>query len=402
MLHRIISFIFRRRHYWRQASFSEVAELYVSRLMTVFAINIVSLFMAIYLFKLGYSVGFIAVFYGCMYLLKVPLMMLFARYIAYFGPKHGVLLANVIRIPSLVAMLMVPDYGFVALVIFGLFQSASAGIYGISYGVDFSKVRHVTHTGKELGVMSQIEQTAKVMAPIIGGVIATFYSPGVAVGLASILFVLAAAPLFRTIEPVAVRSKVAYAGFPWRLTWRSFVTAYGVGHDFVVSGIAWTLFIAVTVLASIGGGIYASIGALASIGAFVSMLGAWFFGKVVDRRQGDALFTAGIISNTFIHLFRPFAVSPASVLAVSMTNETATSAYVLPWTRATFELADISGHRIAYFTLLGMAENLGAALGCFALAAIVWLFGLQPGLQIFFVLGAAIELTMLAARRHTR
>lgn len=402
MLHRIISFIFRRRHYWRQASFSEVAELYVSRLMTVFAINIVSLFMAIYLFKLGYSIAFIALFYGCMYTVKVPLMIVFARYVAYFGPKHGVLLANLIRIPSLIAMLMVPQYGFTALVIFGLFQAASAGIYNLSYGVDFSKVRHAAHTGKELGVMSQIEQTAKVLAPIIGGIIATLCGPAMAVGIASILFIMAAAPLFRTIEPVAVRSKIVYAGFPWRLTWRSFVTSAGAGHDFIVSGIAWTLFIATTVLATVGGGIYASLGALASVGAFISMVAAWFFGKVVDRKQGDALFTAGVISNTFIHLFRPFALSPSSVLGVSMTNETATSAYVLPWTRATFELADISGHRIAYFMLLGMSENLGAAIGCFALAGIIWLFGIHPGLQMFFVVGAAVELTMLAARRHTR
>lgn len=402
MLHRIISYIFRGRHYWRQASFNEVAELYVSRLMTVFAINIMSLFMAIYLFKLGYSIVFIALFYGVMYTIKVPLNLIFARYVAYFGPKHGVLVANLIRIPSLVAMLLVPEYGLPALIVFGFFQAASAGIYNLSYGVDFSKVRHIEHTGKELGIMSQIEQMAKVLAPIIGGAIATFFGPAAAVALASILFVFAAVPLFRTVEPVAVRSKIVYQGFPWRLTWKSFIAGGGVGHDFVVSGIAWTLFIATTVLAGVGEGIYASLGVLASVGAFISMAAAWFFGKVVDKRQGDALFTVGVISNTFIHLFRPFAASPASVLGVSITNETATSAYVLPWTRATFDLADTSGHRVAYFMLLGMAENIGAALGCFALAGIVWLFGMHLGLQMFFAIGAAVELTMLAARRHTR
>ena len=402
MLHKIIHFVFRRRHYWRHASFDEVAELYVSRLMTVFAINIMSLFMAIYLFKLGYSIPFIGLFYGALYLIKVPLMVVFARYVAYFGPKHGVLLANLIRIPSLVAMLLVPDYGLVALVIFGLFQAASAGIYNISYGVDFSKVRHVIHTGKELGVMSQVEQAAKVLAPVVGGAIATFFGPAIAVGVASILFVFAAVPLFRTVEPVAVRSKVVYQGFPWRLTWRSFITGGGTGHDFIVSGVAWTLFVTTAVLAGVGEGIYASLGLLTSVGALVSMAAAWFFGKVVDRRQGDMLFTAGVVGNAFIHLFRPFALSPASVLGISMTNETATSAYVLPWTRATFELADMSGHRIAYFTILGMAENLGAALACFALAASVWFFGVIPGLQLFFVFAAAMELTMLAVRRHTR
>lgn len=402
MLHRIISFIFRRRHYWRHASFDEIAELYVSRLMTMFAINIVSLFMAIYLYQLGYGIGFIAVFYGLMYAVKVPLTVLFARYVAYFGPKHGVLLANIVRIPSLVAMLLVPQYGIAALIVFGLFQAASAGIYTLSYGVNFSKVRHATHTGKELGVMVQIEQTSKILAPIIGGAIATLYGPAAAVGIASVLFIFAAVPLLRTVEPVAIRSKIAFQGFPWRLTWRSFITAGGTGHDFIISGLAWTLFIATTALAGTGEGIYALLGALASVGAFISMVAAWFFGKVVDRRQGDALFTSGVIANTFIHLFRPFALTPAAVLGVAMTNETATSAYVLPWTRATFQIADTSGHRIAYFMLLGMSENIGAALGCFALAGIVWLFGMHNGMQLFFVVGAAVELLILTARRYTR
>ena len=56
MFQRIISRIFKSRHYWRTLSFDEVAELYTSRLVTVFAINVVNLFAAVYLYKLGYSI----------------------------------------------------------------------------------------------------------------------------------------------------------------------------------------------------------------------------------------------------------------------------------------------------------------------------------------------------------
>ena len=53
MLRNIFSRIFRARHYWRNVSFDEMAELYISRLITVFAINVVNLFAAVYLYKLG-------------------------------------------------------------------------------------------------------------------------------------------------------------------------------------------------------------------------------------------------------------------------------------------------------------------------------------------------------------
>lgn len=402
MFRRIVGFIFRGRHYWRHAPFDEVAELYVSRLMTVMAINLVSLFMAIYLYRLGYSVVFIAMFYGMMYLCKLPLMLPFAKYVAYYGPKHGVLLANLLRIPSLIAMTLVPDYGLPALAAFGAFQAASAGMYNISYGVNFSKVRTVEKVGRELGTMRLIEQTAKVLAPIAGGLIATFLGPNTAVIVASLLFATAAVPLLRTVEPTKLRAKIVFEAFPWRLTWRSLVAASVIGHDFVVSGIAWSLFVAVVVFAGMGDGIYASLGAISSVGVLVSMLAAWFFGKIVDKKQGDTLFTAGVLGVTTVHLFRPFTGGPSGVLGVNMANETATSAYVLPWTRISFDIADTSGHRIAYFMMIGTMENIGAALACFLLAGIAWIFGAAVGLQLLFVIGAAVALNLLVVRRHTR
>lgn len=402
MLRRVLAFILRSRHYWRRTPFDEIADLYVSRLMTVLATNLVSLFMAIYLYRLGYSVVFIAIFYGLMYLFKLPLMLPFAKYVTYYGPKHGVLLANILRIPSLVSMLFVPEYGLPALAVFGAFQAASTGIYNLSYGVNFSKVRTVEKTGKEISMMRLIEQAAKVFAPIGGGLLATFFGPNAAVVVASILFVLAAAPLFRTVEPVKLRAKIVFEAFPWRLTWRSLLAAGVIGHDFVIGGIAWSLFVAIVIFASLGDGVYASLGAISSVGVLVSMLAAWFFGRIVDRRQGDTLFTAGVLGLATAHLFRPFLANPAAVLGINMTTETATSAYVLPWTRAIFDIADTSGHRVAYFMMIGLAENLGAAVACFGMAGIVWLFGTGAGLPVVFYLGSIVALGLLIVRRYTR
>lgn len=84
MLDRIISRIFRGRHYWRTVSFDEVAELYASRLITVFAINTINLFAAVYLYKLGYSLVFIALFYALFYAVRTPFSLVAAKYVAYF------------------------------------------------------------------------------------------------------------------------------------------------------------------------------------------------------------------------------------------------------------------------------------------------------------------------------
>ncbi|MCA9340366.1 MAG: MFS transporter, partial [Candidatus Saccharibacteria bacterium] len=208
MFQRIVSRLFRARHYWRSVSFDEIAELYVSRLMTVFAASIVSTFAVIFLYELGYSIVFIAAFFGIGYVFKIFFAIPAAQFAAYFGPKRGTLVANILRIPTLVSFALVPEYGLPAIIGFGLFQHMSNTLYNICYTTNFSKVRSLEHSGRELGIMNVLEKVAKIVSPLVGGIIATTFGPVVAIWLACIVFVLAALPLFRSMEPTRVRSRL--------------------------------------------------------------------------------------------------------------------------------------------------------------------------------------------------
>lgn len=402
MFRRIIHRIFSGRHYWRLVSFDEIAELYTSRLLTVFAINIVNLFAAVYLYRLGHSIEFIVLLYGILYALKVPYSILVAKYTAYFGPKHGILLANIIRIPSLVAFALVPEYGVWAIVAFGVFQQLSSALYDLCYLTDFSKVKSTVHAGKEIGTMQIIEKAAKVLSPLVGGAIASMYSPRVTIIIACVLFIMSAWPLFKTIEPTKTRNHLRLVGFPWRLALRSLVSQSVVGFDFVASGMAWTLFVTIFVFAGLGEGTYAALGGLASLGVLISIVAAWTFGQVVDRHKGGVLLVVGAIANTVIHLFRPFVTTPAGVMGVNIANESATSAYALPFTRVMFDVADSSGFRITYLMFIEMAVNFGAALACFVMVACIHWFGVQGGLMAFFVVAAVYELLLLISRRAAK
>ncbi len=122
MLAAVTDKLFRRRHYWRDVSFDEIAKLYISRILTVFAVNVVNLFASIYLYKLGYSIVFIGLFYAGIYALKAVVAPLAAKFIARFGTKYAVLLASLMRIPSLVAFAFVEQFGLPAIIIFGVFH----------------------------------------------------------------------------------------------------------------------------------------------------------------------------------------------------------------------------------------------------------------------------------------
>jgi MFS family permease len=402
MFRTLIQRIFRRRHYWRIVSFDEIAELYTSRLLTTFAINIVNLFAAVYLYKLGYSVMFITLFYGILYLFKVPFSYIAARYAAYFGPKHGIFLAALLRIPSLIAFMFAPSYGLPAIIIFGVLQQMSSALYDLCYLIDFSKIKNSLHPGKEIGTMQVIEKIARIASPLAGGVIASVYTPQMTILVACLLFMVSAWPLFRSVEPTMTKTRLRISGFPWRLSLPSLVSESVVGFDFVASGMAWTLFITLFIFEALGQGTYAALGGLASLGVFVSVITAWTFGQIVDKHKGGLLLSAGTIVNLVIHLFRPFVNSTPGIMGVNMANESATSAYSIPFTRVVFDVADASGFRITYMMFIEMTLNFGAALGCFVLAVCLHLFGTGEGMKAMFVLAGLYELLMLISSRAAK
>ncbi len=405
MFQRLISFVLRGRHYWRGVSFDEIAELYTSRLLTVFAINIVNLFAAVYLYRLGYSLAFIALFYGVFYVLRIPFALLMAKFVAYYGPKHGVLFASLLRILSLAAFAFVPvagEYALLAIAAFGFFQQLSASAYEIAYTTDFSKVKHQAHAGKEIGTMQMIEKIAKVASPLAGGAIASAWSPQATIILAALLFVASVIPLFATAEPTTTRNRLRVSGFPWRLAAPSLVAQTVVGADFVVSGMVWTLFITVTIFTTLHDNIYVAIGGLASLGVLASVVAAWVFGRLVDKHRGGLLLTLGVIVNTITHGFRPFITTTPGVMGVSIVNESATSAYTLPLTRVLFDVADSSGFRITYLMYAEMCLAFGAALASLLLWLALQLLAPYYAFAALFVFGAVYELLLLGCRRAAR
>lgn len=402
MFQQLISRIFRARHYWRSISFDEIAELYISRLLTIFAANIVSTFAVIYLYKLGYSIQFIAAFYAIGYAFKIFFSIPAAQIAAYFGPKRGILAANILRIPMLVAFIFVPQYDMVAIVLFGLFQHMAMTLYDLCYLVSFSKVSSVGHAGKEIGNMQIIEKAARVLSPLLGGIVATVYGPEVAIILACGLFIGAALPLLRTVEPTRTRQKIRLRGYPWRLSWRSLTAEVAVGFDFVTSLLGWTLYIGVFVLAALGGGVYAALGGLSSLGVLISILAAWTFGIIIDRRRGDILLTLGAVLNSVIHLFRPFVSAPSGVIATNIANETATSAYSMSFMRVMFDVADSSGFRITYLMFIEMALNAGASAACCVILLALHFVDPKQSLTVLFVVAALVELLLLFSRRQAK
>lgn len=399
MIRQFIHQLLLRRHFWRYATFDEVAELYTSRMLRVTGNAMVATFVGIYLLKHGYSLYFVAGYYALYYLFKSILALPCALYVARFGPKHGALLSNIIGIPALIVFSFLNELGLIALIIFSLCQGVSMVLYNISHLVNFSKVKSEQYAGKEIGYMHIIDKLAAGVSPLAGGIVAWLVSPEVTIWVASALLLIAAVPLLRTGEPVKLGQKLNFQGFPWRQSWRSMRAQMAVGTDTAAVVVLWPLFLATVVFSQSSDAVYAQIGALSAVSVFVGLVAARFYGRMIDHKKGGELLRYSVVAKAGIHLARPFIATPVAAVLTNVMNEGAGAGYSMAFMRGTFDLADRTGHRILYLLLMEAALHFGEFI--ISLILFVMLAAAisgQTALSATFMLAGVGTLFIMSAR----
>jgi len=399
MIQKILHRILIRRHFWRHASFSEIAELYASRMLRMLAMHIAASFMSIYLYQQGFAIAFIALFWAAFFFFKVLIALPSAMIAARFGAKHGILISNLLFIPSMIAFALVPEYGTWLLALVVVFQGTSSALYTISYSADFSKVKSADHAGKEIAYMNILEKVTTGLSPLIGGLLAFAFGPQAVLVIAALLFTLAAVPLMRSSEQEKPKQKLDFKGFPWHLVRSNIPAHLGIGFDVFSSGTVWTLFTAVFIIGvTQDNDIYATNGALMSVVLFAALGASYTYGRLIDRKKGRDLMIFSSIANSITHFLRAFTNSPVGVAGLNIANEAATTGYVMSFTRGVFDNADLSGKRITYLGIIEVLGNFGASFGAFVLFLLASNIGDKTALQTFFFITAAVVLLVVTAR----
>jgi len=397
----IKSFLYRilqRRHFWRVATFGEVAELYASRTLRVAAIYIGAGFTSVFLYKAGYSVVFIMSFWAIIYFCKALISPIAGIVVARIGTAHGALISNLLYIPAMLALGFMPQFGLPAIIVFAVFMGVSGTLYEMCFYVEFSRVKNALHAGKEIGFMNILEKMTISVSPVIGGAIALFFGVQVTMWVASILFGLSALPLFKTANKTEKKQRISVRGFPWRMAIPSMFAKSAEGFDIVATTIVWGLFIAISLFPKEGNDIYVILGGLSSVTIIVAIIASITYGRIIDKSKGGELMTVGVISNALVHISRVFVATPASAVGVNIVNEVATTAQNMAFLRGMFDAADVSGHRIMYLIGIEIMNSLGATVACVIMILCAVFIGGVDGFRMFYVVAAVAILGVGTAR----
>lgn len=398
MIQKFFKNIYVNRHFWRRASFSEVAELYLTRLMRIIAINVGAAFMSVFMLQNGYSVVDVALFWAAYYGFKVLISLPLAQFVARFGAKKAIIVSNFLYIPSMIAFIFLPDIGLIALVITAVFQSSSAALYDIAHGVNFSRAKSADNAGRQVATMNIIEQIAKAVSPLIGGLLAMFFDPRVTIAVSAVFFLFAAFPSMGTPDTRSKGFSLAPKGFPWKMASRSLLINAPMGFDIFASGSGWSIFLATVIFTAGSNQIYAELGALTAIVFLITMVITRLYGKLIDSSSGGKLLFWSAIGNVIVHVLRVVVRSPLMVLGANTAKEALTAGYSMPYMRGAFDVADRTGYRVFYMGMTVMITNIGSGLAALALAAILFVIDSGHGFSVFYLLTAAVASLILLSK----
>lgn len=394
MFKKIVHKLLKHRHFWREADFSEISEIYVSLMFRSLALSLTGIFVPVYLYKLGYGVEGVIVTVLAYFVFRAVLFDILAGILtARFGPKHTILSSYFLLILSTILFLTLPALAWPLWLVGGIWGGTSS-LFCIPLHVDFSKIKHKDHAGKEIGFLKIVEKSGGVIGPLVGGVVATLFGGQYIFLVAMILLVVGGWPLLKTAEPVKTRQHFSLKGLPLKKIRRDLFSFMPFGVELTITGSIWPLYLTLFVLTTAT--TYAELGVLTSISVVASMLAAYSVGKLIDKRRGRRLLRFGASANTILSLLRPLITTHPGALLVNLTNEQVTMAYHLPYVKGMYDAGDeLPGHRIAYFVLMELVSSSAKALAWAVLLVLAMHVSDYTVLTVGFGIGAVCSLLIM-------
>lgn len=397
MIKTLVYRLLRHRHFWRKVGFDELSELYVGMMFRGMAVSMGGLFVPLYMLGLHYSVTDILLLMAWYFTFRSLVFDIMAAFVvARFGPKHGIVVSHILLIGSTALFLSLTNYHWPLLLLGGLWGAAQSFFF-VSFNVDFSKVKHSEHGGKELGYVTIMERIGAVVGPLVGGLVATVFGPQYIFLVTIVLLIGGLIPLFRTAEPVQTRQHLDFRQLKVNSRIRDFISIAGVGVERNVSIFMWPLYMGLFVLSNSKG--YAQLGVLMSVSFLISIIAARTTGKLIDERHGRSLLRFNAVFNSGIHVFRPFVSTYPIAFGVNILNDIVTAGYRMPYFKGWFDEADeLPGLRIVYLASMEMFSSLIKGILCWTLVILSLAFAPHTVLTIGFFLAAGMSLLIMTEK----
>jgi len=267
-------------HYFDHFLTREVKELYISTAIRVFGMGMISLFAPVYLYKLGYSIQWVILFYILMqayYLILIPFA---SKIVARIGYEASMGIGIFFLPFFYFGLYLIPScawFFWLAPLAVGFYRS----FYWMAFHSDFIRFGNTKRVGEEIGWFRIVVSLVGIIAPTAGGVLLAYSNFTILFIVVSAIFLSSLIPLYTTKEEV-VKANFSIKKF-FKKTFakksrKDFIALLGYG-DGMIAECVWPIFLA-TVVTS-----YVTMGLLTTASILITFFVLLWIGKKANKAR---------------------------------------------------------------------------------------------------------------------
>ncbi len=372
---------------WRRVTASEMDKLYISMLIRTLGINIIGIFVPVYLYQLGYDLWQISMFFVLTFAIRLVSDNIGIRVIGKYGPKHIMIVSQIFLILFLGMLLTLERYGWPLLPL-AFLDALATGLFYAAYHIEFSKIQSAKDSGKEVSNMFIVGKLANALGPLIGGFIAQIFGVPIAVAVSLVFILSSSVPLVMSPEPVRRHQHITYKGFPWRSTWQDACANFALGFEQISALFIWPLFVSIFIFSE---NVYVNIGLVTSVGLISSLAVSRAYGKLIDRGRSTQLMGFGIFGQMAANFARPFIGNVTGAYIFNLVSDPLHIAMHMPALDGVYASASsYEGYRNAYIGLILTAVNVARMAGWLLIGIVAVTWSDKVALQSVFVVTALV------------
>lgn len=358
----------------------ELDELIAAEAIKSVALSLVSIFIPIYLYKLGFSISEIILFFLVQHVVYLALIGTAGRVTLRLHPKRTISLSYFMALVGLILLAALPEHRELFLLP-AIAAGAADCFYWISYHTNVSGLVKKHAEGRVITLIVASMKIIGIIGPLLGGAIAYLFGGEKLFLVAAILLAVATLPLLLTRDVIR-QKRPQYGRLKPAKIVPDMLASGGIGINVLVASTTWPLLLA-TVLTT-----YAKIGFLVSVSSIAGFLILFLVGRVTDRGGARPLLVLGSLLYAGTNLLRLFGAGNLMVTGAAIGQSVGDTVTATPLTALYYRNAGL-GRRVEYIVRMEQGAFIARIAVLLALLALSYLV---PPAQLFgisFAIAAA-------------
>ncbi len=313
----------------------EVTSLYFAVALVNFALGLVTVFIPIFLWELGYPLWKILLFYAIENVYFVIAAFLSIPILRKMSDKSMLIASVPFFVGTALLIPFLENYSWLFWVI-PLIAVYKSIFFNTGYHLDFSGASDKKDLGKELGLRHMITSLVALAAPFLGAVIITQFNFKTVFFLSACILVLALLPLLffkkRKVSPNLTAKHLFQSVFN-KKHWAHTISNIGYANEFIVATVLWKLYLFIQI------GNLEEFGGLISLSLLISSLMTFIAGSMTDHGKRKKVLSVTAILTALVWFSRLFVDSALTASISHLLFFLFYPALIVAWSSIFYKLA---------------------------------------------------------------